>query len=99
MTSSSIAGLLEVQGERASRIQEANMQKHNSYHPTLAERIEAMDHAMTVKELAPMLRLSSTSLYNLAREGEIPSIRIGGSVRFDPHAIAVWLRARECSAA
>jgi excisionase family DNA binding protein len=71
----------------------------DSSHRSLADRIEAINHALTVKELAPMLSLSPTKLYNLAREGRIPSFRIAGSVRFDPHAIAEWLRARECRAA
>jgi excisionase family DNA binding protein len=71
----------------------------SSHHLSLADRIEAIDHALTVKELAPMLSLSLTLLYNRAREGRIPSYRIGGSVRFDPHAVAEWLRAQECKAA
>lgn len=71
----------------------------NSHSLSLADRIDAMDHALTVKELAPLLSVSSTSLYNRAREGRIPSYRIGGSVRFDPHTVAEWLRAQECKAA
>jgi excisionase family DNA binding protein len=66
---------------------------------SIADRIDAMGHALTVKELAPLLNVSSTSLYNRAREGRIPSYRLGGSVRFDPHAVAEWLRAQECKAA
>ncbi len=60
----------------------------------IAARIDAMHHALVVKDLAPILRVSSTKLYNMAREGRIPSYRLGGSVRFDPHAVAVWLRSR-----
>ena len=66
---------------------------------SIADQIDAMDHALTVKELAPLLSLSFTTLYNRAREGSIPSYRIGGSVRFDPHIIAGWLRAQECKKA
>ena len=69
-------------------------------HPqTLAERIDAIGHALTVKELASMLSISATNLYNQARAGRIPSLRIAGSIRFDPHLTAVWLRDRECSKA
>jgi excisionase family DNA binding protein len=71
----------------------------HQFNLSIADRIDAMDHALTVKELAPLLNLSSTSLYNRAREGCIPSYRIGGSVRFDPHTTAEWLRAQECKAA
>jgi excisionase family DNA binding protein len=66
---------------------------------SIADQIEAVNHAMKVKELAPMLDMSPTKLYNLARDGRIPSYRIAGSVRFDPHAVAVWLRASECKVA
>ena len=71
----------------------------SSHYLSLADRIDAMDHALTVKELGALLRVSPTSLYNRAREGRIPSYRLGGSVRFDPHAVAEWLRDQECKAA
>jgi excisionase family DNA binding protein len=71
----------------------------NSHFLYLADRIDAMDHALTVKELAPLLSVSPTSLYNRAREGRIPSYRIGGCVRFDPHAVAEYLRCQEVKAA
>jgi len=66
---------------------------------SIADQIKAINHAMKVKELALMLDMSPTKLYNLAREGRIPSYRIAGSIRFDPHAAAEWLRARECKVA
>jgi excisionase family DNA binding protein len=66
---------------------------------SIADRLDLMDRALTVKQLAPLLNVSFTSLYNRAREGRIPSYRIGGSVRFDPHTVAEWLRAQECKAA
>jgi excisionase family DNA binding protein len=61
----------------------------------LADRIDLIDHLLTAKELAPMLSCSGTALYGMVRGGRIPHIRFGGSIRFDPHAIAAWLRARE----
>jgi excisionase family DNA binding protein len=61
---------------------------------SLPETIEAIDNAITVAELAILLNLSRTTLYDMARRGAIPHCRIGGSVRFDPHAIAAWLRSR-----
>jgi hypothetical protein len=56
----------------------------------LADQIEAIDHAMLVKELAPLLR-SRKNLYKLART-TIPSFHLGTGVRFDPHSVAEWLR-------
>lgn len=69
------------------------------YDLSIANRIEAMDHALTVKELAPLISCSPTKLYDMAREGRIPSYRIDGGVRFDPHAVAEWLRSRAIVAA
>ncbi len=71
----------------------------HQFHLSIADQIDLMDHALVVKVLAPLLNLSFTTLYNRAREGSIPSYRIGGSVRFDPHTVAEWLRAQECKAA
>jgi hypothetical protein len=61
---------------------------------SLADRIEAMDHALKVKELAAILSWSPTLLYNRARTGCMGRavIRVGGTVRFDPWLTAQWLR-------
>ena len=71
----------------------------HQFNLSIADRIDAIDHALTVKELAPLLNVSTTSLYCKARAGRIPSYPLGGSVRFDPHAVAEWLRAQESKAA
>ncbi len=61
---------------------------------SLADRIEAMDHALKVKELASILSWSPTLVYNRARAGRMGPgvIRIGGTVRFDPLLTGRWLR-------
>jgi excisionase family DNA binding protein len=59
---------------------------------TLSEKIEAIDHAITAAELAALLHLGKTAIYDMAHRSAIPHYRISGSVRFDPHAIAEWLR-------
>jgi hypothetical protein len=67
----------------------------NSDRPkSLADRIEEMDHALKVKELAALLSWSPTLLYNRAREGRMGRavIRVGGTLRFDPYYTAQWLR-------
>lgn len=47
---------------------------------------------ITAKRLAPRLGLSVSSVYELARRGELPCVRLGTSVRFDPAQIAERLR-------
>jgi len=59
---------------------------------SLADRIEQTDHALTADELAPLLSVSRITIFKHARAGRIPSFRLGACVRFDPHAVADWIR-------
>jgi len=58
----------------------------------LADRIERMGRALTANELAEMLTVSRITVFKQAKAGRIPSFRIGTCVRFDPKAVANWLR-------
>jgi excisionase family DNA binding protein len=59
---------------------------------TLAEQIERIEGAMTAEELAKVLGVSKITIFKQAKAGRIPSFRIGTCVRFDPKAVANWLR-------
>ncbi len=59
---------------------------------SLADRIEQIEHALTADELAPLLSVSRITIFKHARRGNIPSFRLGTCVRFDPHAVAEWVR-------
>ena len=61
---------------------------------TLADRIERIGRALTAKELAQMLSVSTITIFKQAKAGRIPCFRIGTCVRFDPRAVANWLRAQ-----
>lgn len=61
---------------------------------SLIETLENTPHALTVAELASVLHLGRTALYDLTRRHGIPHLRIAGSIRFDPNEIADWLRNR-----
>jgi excisionase family DNA binding protein len=58
----------------------------------LADRVEAIGHAMKAPEVARLLDLPIQRVYRLAREHEIPSFRFGTSVLFDPRSVAARLR-------
>lgn len=60
----------------------------------LAEQIAQTHHALTADEVGRLLHLSKVTIFRLARAGRIPTLRIGASVRFDPCAVAKWLRER-----
>jgi excisionase family DNA binding protein len=59
---------------------------------TLADRIERFERAMTARQLASLLAVSTIVVYKLAKSNRLPSFRIGTCVRFDPKAVAIWLR-------
>jgi excisionase family DNA binding protein len=59
---------------------------------TLAERIERIEGAMTADKLAELHGVSKITIFKQAKAGRIPSFRIGTCIRFDPRAVANWLR-------
>lgn len=58
---------------------------------SLTGYIRNKGRAWNASELAHLLDLSPKHIYRLAKEGRMPSIRIGGAIRFDPQATANWL--------
>lgn len=58
----------------------------------LADQIETTGRAMTAAEVAAILSVSPITIFKYARSGRIPSFRVGSCVRFDPSAVARWIR-------
>ena len=58
------------------------------------EMIAEHKGALRANDIARILSLSEKQIYKMAASGEIPSLKIASSVRFDPHDFAAWLRAR-----
>jgi len=52
------------------------------------------DDVMTIDELAAYLKLSKSSLYQFARAGKVPGVKIGQQWRFQKGAIDEWMRSR-----
>jgi excisionase family DNA binding protein len=57
---------------------------------TIALRQEAAP-ILTIEEAASYLRLSRAKVYQLAAAGELPSIRVGRSVRVRRDRLDAWL--------
>ena len=53
-----------------------------------------MERFLTVKEVSERLKIAEHTIYTLARNGKIPSAKIGGSVRFDWAEIERYLRSK-----
>ncbi len=58
----------------------------------LPSKLEKMQKALTVMELAKILGLGRTAMYEHLRKGLIPTIRIDGAIRIDSVVVARWLR-------
>jgi len=61
----------------------------------IIERLGQFDHLLTVDEVGEVLGLSRTSIYRLSESGQIPSVVLGGSRRFDPSTLALWISGKE----
>jgi len=61
---------------------------------SLTDVIESYRHALKAAELAELLAVSKITIFKLAKAGRIPCFHVGTSVRFDPRAVARWLRER-----
>ena len=48
-----------------------------------------------VKDIARVLKASVSWVYKAVERGDLPYIRIGAMVRFDPAAVRSWLEARK----
>jgi len=55
---------------------------------------EPQDTVLTIDQLADYLKLSKSSLYHLARRGDVPGQKIGRHWRFHKAAIDKWLGQR-----
>jgi len=57
--------------------------------------LSAMRRLLTVDEVAEILRKSKFTIYRMAQKKQIPAFPVGGSWRFDPSTLAVWLIKKE----
>ncbi len=46
---------------------------------------------ITTSDVAKLLNLNIQTVYRFAKAGKLPSIKIGGALRFDREAIDKWL--------
>jgi excisionase family DNA binding protein len=48
----------------------------------------------TIGELAAYLKISKSTLYKLAQEGNLPGVKVGRHWRFHREAVDDWLKTR-----
>ena len=49
---------------------------------------------LTIGELAEYLKISRSTLYKLAQEGNLPGVKVGRHWRFHKDAVDAWLQGR-----
>lgn len=50
------------------------------------------DQLLTVQNVADLLAVSATTVYRLKRRGELPFVKVGGSLRFRAQDVAAFAR-------
>lgn len=58
----------------------------------IASRFAAFEHALKIDEVADVLGLGKKTIERMARDGRLPSFKIGNQVRFDPRLLAEWAK-------
>lgn len=58
-------------------------------------QLRATRRPLTVRQAAEALGLHEQTVYKWSRTGRIPTLRIGGALRFDPSLLADWLENRQ----
>ncbi len=58
----------------------------------LVETLKNRTGVLKVAEIAKLLSVTPQHIHKMAARGSIPSIRISGSVRFDPDEVAACLQ-------
>ncbi len=59
---------------------------------TEAHQALPLPRLIRAPEVAAATGLSLQRVYALSRKGVLPTVRLGRSVRYDAHQIALWLR-------
>lgn len=49
------------------------------------------NQVLTVKEVAEILRASTTTIYTMVREGELPHFRVRGNIMFHRQTLEDWM--------
>lgn len=73
------------------------MQMQKGAASVLVENLEKHQHALKVSEVADLLQVSPMTIYRAAKDGSLPSFKVGSSLRFDPKTIIAWLKRQMCA--
>jgi len=58
---------------------------------SILRKLREQTKALNVKELAQLLRVTESTILRWVRKRQIPAIRVGDVIRFDPSVLADWI--------
>ena len=61
----------------------------------ILSELASIGRLLTVDEVADILGLSKYTVYRMAQKRQIPNLMLGGSRKFDPSTLIVWLTKKE----
>lgn len=61
----------------------------------IVTELQSVRGLLSVDEVAELLGMSKFTVYRMAQKRQIPSFIVGGSRRFDPSTLIIWLVKKE----
>lgn len=58
-------------------------------------KLNLYDRLLVADEVVEIFGLSKTTVYRMSESGQMPSVMLGGSRRYDPSALAMWVASKE----
>jgi len=59
---------------------------------SLIAQLEGETRVLRARDVAKLFQVTPQHVYKMAAGGRLPSFRLAGAIRFDPHELANWLR-------
>ena len=59
---------------------------------SLIAQLEKETRVLRARDVAKLFQVTPQHVYKMAAGGRLPSFRLAGAIRFDPHELANWLR-------
>jgi excisionase family DNA binding protein len=59
---------------------------------SLIAQLEKETRVLRARDVAKLFQVTPQHVYKMAAAGSLPSFRLAGAIRFDPHELATWLR-------
>lgn len=61
----------------------------------LITKLNLYDRLLKAREVVDIFGLSKTTVYRMSESEQMPSLMMGGSRRYDPSALAMWISSKE----